>query len=631
MERRTHRLLIFIAQASMVCGAGLAALWNLGYLFFDLSANPGWWGLLAPLPGLALWGFALVLPALLSVHLPAPTTVFRLVYAAPAGWNDAQARTALLNLPVRAGWLDISWVREMQGSACRLAVPAGYEEVLNRLVSAVFPGGQIEADDASPVGDGVTILRLKQGVSLPTPAELCLLEGIDGVYFRWQGEARSVFSLWGEKAPETAQRYAGKGDLLTGSGDELLRPRFSGGNPWPELPPFPVSGNNPGLSAVSGFERLAPSLRLSGPGLVVGRDAAGGRVGFPFPDLEGAKTVRTLGQGAARVTADLVTQALRARRPVCLLDGDGGVTALLNRMAMRELAREEALLCDLDRPARSFLRLNPFQLPGAPEDWPRVLPDWHLWLRTLGVTPAGLGREAYRHSLAAVTLTAWAAAERGLLFDPPGLRQALDAPEFLGSLEHAGSESLFSEAEWGWWQSEGRIVPNFDVHLRLGHLRDRLGKLLDLPEYSVLWREPYLDLGQALQDRTALFWRLPDQDGRRHAYIVSLFAALAASLRVWPEETPVLLFFYNLDPGPWAERLGAIPSARLFLAADTPAGLPDRPRPQTLIVSRLGKAGADQLYPHLPGMRAADLRRLPEDRLVIRRGNVLGTIAPIGR
>ena len=157
-------------------------------------------------------------------------------------------------------------------------------------------------------------------------------------------------------------------------------------------------------------------------------------------------------------------------------------------------------------------------------------------------------------------------------------------------------------------------------------MRDRLGKLLDLPEYSVLWREPYLDLGQMLQERTALFWRLPERDGRRHAYIVSLYAALAATLRVWSEAAPVLIFFHNLNPGSWARRLGAIPSARLFLAAEAPANLPDRPRPQTLVVSRLGKAGADALYPHLPGTRAADLRRLPEDRLIIRRGDELGTV-----
>jgi len=285
MKRGTHRLLIFVSQASTVGGLGLAAVWNLAYLIFDLSPDPGWWGLLAPLPGLILWGVAPALPGLTSASIPAPDTVFRLVYSAPDGWRDEQARTALLNLATRAGWLDIAWVRDTQGSACLLAAPAGYEAVLHRLVGAVFPGGQLEADDAPLPRDGVTILRLKRDAAFPAPDQLCMKTGVEGVYYRWQSAETAILSLWGdERVMDVALEYAKKGDLLPGKGSELLKPRFGGGNPWPGLPVFPPSGGNPGLNAVSGFERLEPGLRLNGSGgLVLGRDAGGGRIGSLFP------------------------------------------------------------------------------------------------------------------------------------------------------------------------------------------------------------------------------------------------------------------------------------------------------------------------------------------------------------
>ena len=128
---------------------------------------------------------------------------------------------------------------------------------------------------------------------------------------------------------------------------------------------------------------------------------------------------------------------------------------------MRELARQEALLCDLDRPAQSQLRLNPFWLPRERETWPSILDSWRLWLRELGVTAGGLGPEAYRHTLTAVTLTAKAALERGLTFDPSGLRQALEAPEFLSSLDHNGAASLFSEVST--WPDRPGVCRRFDT------------------------------------------------------------------------------------------------------------------------------------------------------------------------
>ena len=626
MRRHTYRLFRLISQVVIVAGTGVAAVWNVGSLFLGLP-DLGWWGLLAPLPGLVMWGITLALPGLLSGATAIPKEAYRLVYASPEGWDDERSRTALLNLARQAGGIEIVWVRETQGSGCWLNVPEAWQDVLARLVSDVFPEGQIERGAAPLPGEGVVILRVRKGRALPPPDVLCEQEGIEGVYFRWQNRDTAVVSIWGDKAPEIALQYAKKGDnTLPGAGKSLQRPRFSGRNPWPLLPPFPAPERNPGLIAVSRFERLAPKLRSPGSGLNLGKDTEGEKIGFSFPELPGSRSVRIIGADSARLTARLAYQGFRARLPVCVLDGDGEVVNLLARLAMRELAQEEALLCDLERPAQGDLRFNPFWLPEARDDWPAVLAIWRVWLKELGVTPAGLGTDAYRHTLAAVVLTAKAAIERGLTFDPEGLRQALEAPEFLTTLRHNGASALFSAADWAWWQSPGQQTPNFDVHLRLGHLRERLSSLLELPEYSVLWKAPYLALPDAFETRRALFWRLTGQKGHRSLYISSLLMSLEVALSVYRrKKKPVLLFIHNLDTGLWAERLHQFQATRLFLSGEQWGVFPALPRPQTLIVSRLNKDDAEKLYPKLTGTRAADLRRLPPGRLIVRRGRHLGT------
>ncbi|MFQ5578555.1 MAG: hypothetical protein ACE5G8_16375 [Anaerolineae bacterium] len=234
---------------------------------------------------------------------------------------------------------------------------------------------------------------------------------------------------------------------------------------------------------------------------------------------------------------------------------------------------------------------------------------------------------AYRHTLAAVALTAVLSADQDLLMDPPALQAALEEPAFLSRVDEGlvDGQTILGSELWDWWLAEGRPTPNFDVHLRLGHLRDRLKSLLKRPEYSVLWQAPYQDPLAELGQGKAFFWRLPDRRGRAGDYVASQFLALAALLRAWEGPQPVLIILHEMQVGPWAEYLSRSPAVRLILAAQQMATLPQRPRPVTMLVSRLAKGDTEKMAPRLPGLHAADLRRLPLDRLIMRRGEYLGT------
>ena len=626
MRRQTQRWMLSAAQILAIGGLGVAALWNGGSLLFALP-GPGWWGLVLPWPGLLLWLGAQIAPGLLA-RPPAPRATYRLVYSAGDEWSDETARRALLNLAGGSGGLGLTWVREGSGAGCWLSVAEAQGAVLGRLVADIFPSGSLEADSSPEPGEGAVILRPTP--DLPSPDALCRLEGIEGAHFQWKSHKTAVVSLWGPGAMEAAHAYAREADLLPGRGKALLRPKFSGHNPWPAMPPFPPSKGNPGLEAVSRYEAVSPLLRVKAPALVVGRDRDGEPVGFGLPDLAGAKTVYVLGEAAGRVAVSLAQQAIEARLPVFFLDGQGAAAARLAQRSMRAVALGQVLLCDLERPAQSRFRLNPFWLPPERADWPRVLPAWRAYLGELGMTPGGLGQAAYNHTLAAVTLTALAASDRQLILDPPGLRDALAEPDFLTRLDEAGAQPLLEEAVWAWWQESGRHAPNFDVHLRLGHLRDRLAALMDLPQYRVLWQGPYLEPLTILENRNALLWRCPDHERRLQPYLTSQLLALCSLFAVWPPETPALVVLAGLNPGLWAGRLSRFPAVRLVLAAEEETGLRAAPAPETLLVSRLGKADAEGLSKQLPGLRPADLRRLPAERLIVRRGQALGTVAIMG-
>jgi hypothetical protein len=616
----------------MALGLGLTIVWNMIGLWFDRTGSTGWITLLLLLPGLVSWLGAVAAPRLVSRLRPRYERWYRLTYDASSGWSDDKARAALLNLIRTGTGLDLLWAAEGDGSACWFGVAAG-GEVVQRLVGDLFPAGSLEAGQPPAPGTGVVRLcwQTAAGRSMPTPAELCRLEGVDGVYFRWRSEQSATVALWGPRAEAAARQFGGGVDLLPGQGDSLLYPAFAGDNPWPVWPAFPASRDNPGLAAVSPLERLAPGLRLNPntPALVLGLDAEGQPVGFALPELAGVQPLQIVGQAAGRVASHLADQAIRLGLPVAVLDGQGTVTAHLARRLMREMAAGQVLLCDVQRPAQSRFRLNPLWLPARAETWPTILAGgWPAWLRDLGVTPAGLGQAAYRHTQVAVMVTALLEAERGRALDIPGLYGALAAPDFLALLgEELPAGPIVGEAVWAWWLAEGRTTPNFDVHLRLGHLRERLKTLLERPEYSVLWRPPYLDPLAALTGGGSLMWRLIDPRRQLQPYLASQLLALTTLLSVWPAaQPPLTIFLHELEAGEWAPRLSAFPTARLILSARRVPAQIVAADSASLLVSRLAPDDAVTIQSRWSGLSAADLRRLPPRRLVLQHGQELGTL-----
>jgi hypothetical protein len=343
------------------------------------------------------------------------------------------------------------------------------------------------------------------------------------------------------------------------------------------------------------------------------------------------RLLRIAGQATEPLVIDLVQQAVQANRPVLLLDGRGVVTTRLARRLLREVATERVLMCDVDRPAQSRFHLNPLWLPADQRARAEIFAKgWLAWLRELGVTPAGLGQAAYRHTQVAVSLTALVTAQRGLTLDVSGLREALLAPDFLALVDEAvlPEPGFLSNEVWAWWRTEGRTTSSFDMHLRLAHLRDRLGALLELPEYSVLWRAPYLDPLLAVRGGQSLFWRLPDPRRRLPAYITSQLLALTTLLTVWPEDQPPLpVFLHELQSaGMWLERLQSFSTARLILSSERVKPLPPGLAPTALLVSRLAAEDAAQLQVDLPDIRATDLRRLPPNRAVFKQGSDICTV-----
>lgn len=626
MNRATQRRLLRFCQLGFGLGLIAAVSWNLVAIFLSLNA---WWpALLLPLPGLLGWlGLSAIHPLSSRLTVERPHT-YRLLYNAPDSWSDDRARQALLTLIHSGIGLDIVWAREGEELGCWLAV-SGHGAVLERLVRDVFPGGTTEAAPLPAIGAGAAILHW--AATPPAPAELCQTDGIDGVYVRRRSTESAIVVIWGPAAEDAARELAHDGDWRPGQGRTLLAPSSQGDNPWPQLPPFPPSQNQPGLSAISRLARLAPALRVADrPALILGQDAAAQPVGFALPDLEGMELGYLTGQSTEAVVINLVQQAVQAHQPVLLLDGQGVVTTRLARRLLREVAGEQVLLCDVERPGQSRFRLNPLWLPDDPEGRARALATgWLAWLREQGVTAAGLGQAAARHTQIAIVLAALVAAERQMTLDVPGLREALLAPDFLKLVPEgvwSGSDILTADI-WQWWRGVGRAASSFDTHLRLAHLRDRLGTLLALPEYSVLWRGPYLEPLAALSSGKSLFWRLPDPRRRLRPYITSQLLALHTILTAWPQDAPPLLVvLHELDAGSWVERLHAFAKARLVLAADQPASLPTTLRPSSLLVSRLPGDIPAWLQALLPDIRYTDLRRLPPHRLVFKQEEELCTL-----
>ena len=639
MRRRTQQRLILLGQVLIVAGLGLTAIWNVVSALFRLPSWD-WWGAVSLIPSLIVWLGALAAPRLSAAATPALGETYRLVYDAPEGWGDGAARRALASM-VRSAGLAMVWAKDGAagdgtgshvGAGCWLSVPEGWGDVLEHMVADVFPGGQVELDDLPMPGPGVVVLRW-QGDVLP-PHDLCRLEGVDGVYYRPRGPEAATVALWGAGASDALcqLQLARPADMEAAQGDGLRHSPFVGDNPWPDWPVFPPSQSNPGLAAVSRLERLAPTLRVAGRALVAGRDAEDASLGFSLPDLAGARFVWAVGQAAGQTSVSLAAQAIRSGVPTLFLDGSGTAVSGLIRQLTRDVASGRVLVCDVERPAQTRFRLNPLWLPAMAETWPRVLPHWLDWLRELGVTPGGLGRTAYRHTQVSVVLAALVAAGQGVAIDPPGLRSALDVADFLSMVEletlPADPRPLLGEETWTWWQTEGRATSPFDVQLHLGHLRDHLNALMGLPEYGVLWRAPYLDPLAALGDGvTGLAWRLPDLRRRLRAYATSQLLALTTLLAAWPEERPIVIVMHELDAGEWISVLRGFGAARLIVATRQASRLPARELPATLLVSRLDKGDAETIQARFfPGVRAADLRRLPETRLLFSQNKTFATV-----
>ncbi|MEM7028981.1 MAG: hypothetical protein AAF629_05270 [Chloroflexota bacterium] len=620
MRRRTQQKLILISQIATIVGIVLAALWNSGSVLFDLP-NLGYTSLLAPLPGGILWGLALVAPRLMALSSSPEENSYRLVYSSEADWSDEIARQALFNLAQTLGGLVIIWARDGQGIGCWLTVPHS-DEVLQRLVAETFPNGHLEKDQPPECGVGCVILRTK--TDLLNPDRLCERPGIDGVCYRWLSEETAVVSIWGSQAEMISCEYARKRDCLLETGSSLQSPPYVGQNPWPQLPSFPPSPAHSGLAAISHLSLTEPTLRVSYPALTLGEDEEGQSVGFGLPDLTEAQEVQVIGQHTVQVTSDLAYQAIREQIPVFLLDGEGTVIRHLSKHLSREIATGRILTCDLERPAQSRFRLNPFWLPNETAAWPVVTTLWRYWLRSLGVTVGGLGQTAYRHTQLAVILTALAARERELEMDPTGLSEALAQPDFLTQVESELAKTLFDEPTWQWWQTEGRSAPRFDVHQRLGHLRERLTRLLTIPQYQVLWQAPYLDLADSLAQHQSLFWRFAGENTQFQPFMQGQLLALINALNTKKRSSPVLVILHHWSCQDWLQPLSTLACVRLIISQKDLATWPSQVSPTTRVISRLDRESANNIS--LAQLRPTDLRRLPPGQLIVQRNKRIGTV-----
>lgn len=637
MKRSDHQRLILTLQVSILVGLTLAVVWNA--ISFYLNPNLWWVGLLFSAPGLLGWPLAALAPRMLSprsrsAQEQATSTTFRLLYNSPPDWSSERPQKALLNLIKTGVQLDIIWSRDGEQPGCWLTVN-NFADVLKRLIPDVFPEGSIEADTYPEPGEGTVILHWKDSLAtVPTPAELCSMAGIEGVYFRWVTENSAVVALWGPQAKAVADRFAAPAAVLPSKGRDLLTPVFFSDNPWPYLPPFPSSKQYAGLSSVSHLIRVVPGLRINGTlGLVLGKDATAQPVGFTLPGLDGMHLLYVTGQSTEAIMMNLAQQAIQLKRSVFLLDGHGMITTRLSRRLLREVATERVLLGDVERAAQSRFRLNPLWLPTNIDVLPYVFQGWMHWFRELGVTAGGLGLPAYRHTQVAVVLTALMTRQQHMLLDMLRFREALLAPDFLsliGPNSLPGQDISLDSEIWEWWLKQGQATDNFDVHLRLAHLRDRLGALLDIPEYSVLWQEPYLDLTKVIPERQSLFWRLPDPRGRLSAYVSSQLVALHTLLTIWEKpQWPLLIFLHELENiQPWVERLRPFPTARLVVSTRNVINWPESLKPDSLLVSRLTPEGAEIMGSQLvnEAIRPADLRRLPPTRLIYQNRSQLGTV-----
>ncbi len=631
MRERSYERWLSGSQAGIITGLIMGLFWNvLGGLFIT---SPAWWILaILPLPGILSWSVARTWPIILPKLMSRERQSFRLTYDVPPDWDDRPLRKALLNMiRIGDGAIDLIWARDGQGFGCWVLFGSCCPAVFERILEDMVPGGSMEKDEAPTIGAGVVVLRwdaklIKQHGPVPEPSELCREAGVDGLLFRWLDEHTASVAIWGPNASKVIRRWVKASGTIQDAGDRLLYPIFTGDNPWPDMARFPLSQTNPGLSSVSRVQLHSAVLRLNGTDkrnhIVVGQDGQGYDVGFSLPDLDGMReTVRVFGHESGEIVTVLVRQFIQRGKPVLLLDGEGGLSAGLNRLLLREVADKQVLVCDVERPAaQSGFRLNPLWLPGDQTLWPGLFSTgWQEWLAALGVNIGGLGRDAYYHTQVAVVATAALAAQRNLTLDAVTLSEALETPDFLNRVggDLTNGEQLLGEEIWQWWLKQGQTTSNFDVHMRLGHLRERLNRLLDLPEYRMLWRRPYLDALEAVKNGQSLIWRLPDRRKRLRGYVTSQLLAISTLLAAYSSETvPLVIILHELPAAEsWVSNLSSSPGARLLVSG---LQVGNRPLQGTLLLSRLQRDDAEHVPKSLAEeIRASDLRRLPDRRLIM--------------
>jgi hypothetical protein len=615
----------------------MGVVWNV--LGSVLLTPPAWWILIIlPAPGALSWVVGRAWPVILpKLMMSREKRCLRLTYDAPPDWDDQNFRAAILNMiRISGGMTDIVWARDGQEFGCWLLFADCSPAVFERILADLVPGGAVEDDKLPDVGEGLVMLRwdarlVEQHGPVPEPVELCQIDGVDGVRFRWIDAQTASVAIWGPRAVEVMSRWVKPGGVIPGAADKLLYPLFIGDNPWPEMARFPSSRTSHGLSSVSRIQLHAVDLRLNGTDsryrIIVGQDAGGNEVGFTLPDLnEIKKPVSVFGAMSVETVTVLTQQLIRRRTPVLVLDGGGALSAGLHRLLLREESAGQVLVCDVERPAQSHFRLNPLWLPDDRALWPDLFSGgWQEWLRTLGVTIGGLGLAAYRHSQVAVVATAALAADRGLTLDVPALGEALETPDFLNMIGERlpDGERLLGPEIWRWWLTQGRTTSNFDTHLRLAHLRERLHTLLDLPEYRVLWRAPYLEVLEAMNTGKSLIWRLPDRRKRLRGYVTSQLLAIATLMATRSETTPIVIVLHEVAVESWVRVLTGFPGVRLLVSGQQ---VGDRAVEGTLLLSRLQRDDAERIHATLTGIRASDLRRLPDRRLIMWTKNGAATL-----
>jgi hypothetical protein len=120
----------------------------------------------------------------------------------------------------------------------------------------------------------------------------------------------------------------------------------------------------------------------------------------------------------------------------------------------------------------------------------------------------------------------------------------------------------------------------------------------------------------------SLLWRLPDPRRRLRVYIGSQLLALTTLARTWPGHRPLIIITHELALGAWRKFFGL----KGTVLIEAGRSVSELAQAATLIISRLDQADTPVLQDLFEDIRVADLGRLPDNRLLLRQGQVSGTL-----